>query len=73
MVGLYQGEFKIENIPAGEHTFVVWHEASRFLERRLKITITADKETKQDITYKQDSIKAGVDPNSKTFYVSTGK
>lgn len=52
-----KGDFKIENLPAGEHTFVVWHEASKFLNRRLKITITADQETKQEIEYRQDFIK----------------
>lgn len=51
-----KGEFKIDNIPAGNHTFIVWHEASKILSR-LKITITADQETKQEIEYRQDFIK----------------
>lgn len=68
-----KGEFKIDHIPAGEHTFVVWHEAAGFLNRRLKITINADKQTEQEIKYGRDLLKTENENNSKTFYVSTKK
>lgn len=35
------GEFKFEKLPAGEYTFVVWHERVGFITENLKATITA--------------------------------
>jgi hypothetical protein len=42
------GKFRIENLPAGEHTFRVWHERAGFLnpvayQRNLKVNVEADK------------------------------
>jgi hypothetical protein len=49
------GKFKIEGLPAGKHSFNVWHERgpgdSRLLERKLQITIEVDKETTRDLNY----------------------
>ena len=33
------GNFTIEGLPAGRHTFTVWHETAGFLERRLTVTV----------------------------------
>lgn len=49
------GKFKIEGLPAGKHSFNVWHERgpgdSQLLERKLQITIEADKEATKDLSY----------------------
>lgn len=49
------GKFKIEGLPAGKHSFNVWHERgpgeSQLLERKLQITIEVDKETTKDLSY----------------------
>ena len=33
------GEFKIEGLPAGKHTFTVWHESAGFLTRTLSVEV----------------------------------
>lgn len=40
------GTFKIENLPAGEHEFRVWHEKKGFIERKLVVKVEAGKTTK---------------------------
>lgn len=35
------GEFRINNLPAGEHSFSVWHERVGFLEKDFKVTVPA--------------------------------
>jgi hypothetical protein len=49
------GTFKIEGLPAGKLSFNVWHERgpgdSQLLERKLQITIEADKENTKDLSY----------------------
>ncbi|MCG6155028.1 hypothetical protein [Rubinisphaera margarita] len=34
-----KGEFKIENVPEGEHTFRIWHERVGYIERGLDVEI----------------------------------
>ena len=50
-----QGRFKIEGLPAGKHSFNVWHErgpeSSQLLDRKLVITIEADKDNTKDLNY----------------------
>ncbi len=43
------GKFRIENLPAGEHSFRVWHERAGYLERSLKVTIEDGKTTTIDV------------------------
>lgn len=38
-----KGEFTIKGLPAGTHTFKVWHESGKLLERALKVTIPSPK------------------------------
>ncbi len=49
------GKFKIEGLPAGKHSFNVWHERgpgdSQLLDRKLQITIEADKDNIKDLSY----------------------
>ena len=49
------GKFEIDGLPAGTHSFNVWHErgpgGSRLLERKLQITIEVDQPTKKDLSY----------------------
>jgi hypothetical protein len=40
-----KGEFEIKNLPAGEHTFRVWHERGGLLERAWKVKVAPDKTT----------------------------
>jgi hypothetical protein len=57
------GEFKIEGLPAGKHSFNVWHERgpgdSHLLERKLQITIEVDKDTKRDLSYGPAKLAGG--------------
>jgi len=41
------GTFRLEGVPAGEHTLVVWHEA--FAAEELTIQVTAGAELRQDV------------------------
>jgi plastocyanin len=47
------GKFEIKNVPAGEHSFRVWHEGAvgHYLERGLKVTVKPGETTKVDIKY----------------------
>lgn len=36
-----QGNFKIENLPVGEHEFRVWHERAGYLDRKYAVTVKA--------------------------------
>lgn len=40
-----EGRFSIKGLPAGEHSFRVWHEATGFLEKTWKVTVTAGQQT----------------------------
>lgn len=40
-----KGNFRIPNLPAGEHTFKVWHETGKLIERKLVVTIESGVET----------------------------
>ncbi len=39
------GKFKMENLPAGDHVFRVWHERQGYLNREYKVTVAANKST----------------------------
>lgn len=47
------GKFKIEGLPAGKHTFNVWHEAASggFLERKIVVDIEVDGDTEKNLSY----------------------
>ena len=45
------GNFRIEKLPAGEYEFVMWQEKAGYLERKYKVTITADKATEADLKF----------------------
>lgn len=36
------GNFKIENLPPGNHVFKVWHEKAGFLDKKFKVTVKPD-------------------------------
>jgi hypothetical protein len=40
------GEFRIENLPTGEHSFRVWHERHGYIDREYKVSVTAGERTK---------------------------
>ena len=47
------GNFEINDLPAGNHEFTVWHEAAKgkFVNRKLKVTIRASQTTTEEIEY----------------------
>jgi len=40
-----EGRFTIENLPPGEHEFVVWHERAGYVNRKLTVKVEAGKTT----------------------------
>jgi plastocyanin len=52
------GRFKIENLPAGNHEFKVWHEKAEFLNRKLKVSIKGGETTEVAIT--AEAVKFGL-------------
>lgn len=52
------GMFQIEKLPAGEHSFRVWHERHRYLDRDYKVTVTAGQRTElPDVTIPVEKLK----------------
>jgi hypothetical protein len=39
------GKFKIADLPAGEHEFVIWQEAAGYVERKFKVNVVGGKTT----------------------------
>lgn len=53
-----KGNFKIENLPEGEHEFQVWHAKTGYIDRKLMVSIKADKTTAQKpVKVKLDQFK----------------
>lgn len=52
-----KGNFEISNLPAGEHAFVVWHEAAGYIERSLKVNVSAGQVTDQSIPVEMSKLK----------------
>lgn len=52
------GNFTIPDLPAGKHTFAVWHESASggFVERKLDVTVTADSTTEIQVDYAADKL-----------------
>ena len=53
------GNFEIKDIPAGDYTFAVWHEAAagKFIERKLSVTVAAGDPTPLEISYPADKLQ----------------
>ena len=53
------GEFSIPDLPAGKHTFVVWHEAAdgNYIERKLAVEIQSGGTTELQIDYPVEKLK----------------
>ena len=52
------GNFRIDGLPAGKHSFKVWQEKVReFLDRKLEVTIEADKDTPLNLKYSDAKFK----------------
>lgn len=53
------GAFTIADLPAGKHTFVVWHEAAdgNYVERKLAVEVKAGETTEVKIDYPADRLK----------------
>ena len=53
------GAFTIPDLPAGKHSFIVWHEAADggFVERKLAVEIKSGESTEMQIDYPADRLK----------------
>ena len=53
------GAFTISDLPAGKHSFVVWHEAANggFVERKFAVEIKSGETTDMQIDYPSDRLK----------------
>jgi len=53
------GKFTIPDLPVGEHSFIVWHEAAngKFVQRKLAVEIKAGEETDLKVDYPVDLLK----------------
>jgi hypothetical protein len=53
------GEFEIADIPAGKHSFVVWHEAANggFVQRKLEVEIKAGETAEVSVDYPSSLLK----------------
>ncbi|MFH5803651.1 hypothetical protein [Alienimonas sp. DA493] len=52
------GEFTIEGLPVGKHTFIVWQESAGFLDRALTVDVKADEKTDLgELKYKLSAFK----------------
>lgn len=72
-VSAADGTFEFENLPAGTHEFMVWHEGVRggFLTRKFEVTIQADQTVEQNIDYPADKFVADADNGAKTIKLSS--
>ena len=53
-----QGAFTIENLPAGEHKFRVWHERAGWLDRSLSVVVPDGETAEISIEVPADELKA---------------
>ncbi len=65
------GKFKIEGLPAGAHSFNIWHErgpgSGRLLAKKLQITVDVDQETKKDLSYGAAQFAAAPHPSRRAI------
>lgn len=65
------GKFEIKDIPSGAHEFIVWHEGPKYIERKLKITIEADKATEKELSYEASKFAVNNDHPVRTVILSS--
>lgn len=65
------GKFEIKDVPSGTHEFIVWHEAPKYIERKLKITIEADKATEKELSYDASKFAVNNDHPVRTVIISS--
>ncbi|MBS0204215.1 MAG: M48 family metalloprotease [Planctomycetes bacterium] len=56
------GRFQIAGLPPGDYSFVVWHERTGYLERKLAVTVKAGKTTQPALAYPIDRFAPGLKP-----------
>ena len=69
------GNFEIKNLPAGNHEFVVWHERSGYLNRRLRVTIKGGEtnDLKDTLKFGAGKFTTFNGPLPKTIVLSSNK
>lgn len=64
------GKFEIKGLPAGTHTFKVWHEKGGILERAYKVTIKADQANEAKLSFGAAKFAAFEGPRPQTLIVN---
>lgn len=64
------GKFEIKDLPAGNYEFIVWQERTGYLNRTLKVKITAGTDTTENLKYGADKLSAFNGPQPKQVLVS---
>lgn len=64
------GKFEIKDLPPGVYEFIVWQERTGFLNRTLKVTINAGKDTTENLKYGADKFSVYNGPKPKQVLVS---
>ncbi|HVV99554.1 MAG TPA: hypothetical protein VHB77_04400 [Planctomycetaceae bacterium] len=65
------GKFEIKGLPAGTHTFKVWHEKGGLLERAYKVTIKAGQPNEVKLNFGAAKFAAFEGPRPQTLIVNT--
>lgn len=64
------GKFEIKDVPSGNHEFVIWHERPKYIERKYKVSISADSATEKELTFDASKFALVEDPNVKVVHIS---
>lgn len=65
------GKFEIKGLPAGTHTFKVWHEKGGLLERAYKVTIKADQPNEVKLNFGAAKFATFEGPRPQTLIVNS--
>ncbi len=64
------GEFRIENLPAGSYKFIIWHERKGYLDRGYRVTIKGGDEVNEEISYGAEEFASFDGPRPRTVTIA---